>query len=446
MALPRVLSVIPVVCALALPPAATAQTGSISGTVVFEGIAPGAYPPIRVETRDPYQDDASWPQAIGWADADANGAFSISGLAPGQYRVYFNPAGSDRAYQWYPDKLVPSGAHLVPVTDAANWPLGTIALRPGYTIEGNVTYSGTAPDPGQISVNVQEASTGEWVSWGPLDGSHHYARTNLPAGKYILTAWTGNTGYVHELWPNSIYSSGATPIEVKASVSTATADFTLEEGRTISGYVSLAGAPLPWANVNAWIQGTACCFDMWSGTDADGFYQIKGLPQGTYRLRVQGGISPGGQAYTGKRHNNRSSFDPGDDLVVGGTDVEDIDFSVEAAHTIEGTVCLDANESGTCDGGEQGLSVGITVYRASDGACCEWSGSDGAGHYRIAVGTGEYRVESNPPANLLREYWQNKSFWEDADVVTVASADVAGIDFSLRTGVGGTGIPVSTCR
>ena len=434
MALPRVLSVIPVVvCALALPPAATAQTGSISGTVVFEGVAPGAYPPIRVEAHDPYQGDAFWPPATGWADSDPAGTFSVTGLAPGKYRVYFNPWGSDRAFQWYPDKVVPSGAHLVTV-GSGDTSLGEVTLHPGYTIGGEVTLS--PPDSGsltQIWIDAHEASTGEKVSSGPLDAVGQYARTNLPAGKYHLWAWTGSTGYIHEVWPGSIYSSGATPMPVNASVPNATADFSLEQGRTVSGHVSLAGAPLQGANVNAWIQG-ACCFDVWGNSDAAGFYQIKGLPQGTYRLRVQGGISPGGQAYTGKRYNNRSSFDQGDDLVVGGADVEHIDFSPETGRTIEGRVCLDQDLSGTCEAGEQGLSMGITVSRKSDGACCEWSGSDGSGSYRVAVTDGDYVVQSDPPANLIREYWQNKSFWEDADGVTVSGDDVTSIDFSLVEG------------
>ena len=55
------------------------------------------------------------------------------------------------------------------------------------------------------------------------------------------------------------------------------------------------------------------------------------------------------------------------------------------------------------DSGERALKdVQVNVNRASDGGCCEWSGSDRNGHYRIASPRATTRSRPNPPS-LLRE-------------------------------------------
>jgi len=130
-------------------------------------------------------------------------------------------------------------------------------------------------------------------------------RAHEPArGQLHPVAWTGSTGYVHEVWPGSLYSSGAIPVPVNGSAPTATADFALEQGRTISGHVYLGLERLPGANVNGGSKGVL--FDC-GATPMPTASTRSGLPQGTFPPARAGGTSPANQPYAGERYDNRSS-------------------------------------------------------------------------------------------------------------------------------------------
>src|SRR6266851_3319947 len=179
------------------------------------------------------------------AVTDANGAYTIAGLAPGTYTATATASG-------YTSQSA-SVTLTASTTTTQNFAL---APNPG-TITGTVTDAGTAAPISGATVSYSGGST-------TTNSSGVYTLANVTEGSYSVTA--GATGYVSQSRTVTV-GPGAT----------ATQNFALTAQVTqLSGTVTDASTsrPIAGATVSA---GTSSAV-----TDANGAYTIAGLAPGTY--------------------------------------------------------------------------------------------------------------------------------------------------------------------
>ena len=115
---------------------------------------------------------------------DANGDYVITGLAAGDFRVWFSPPmGSNLVSEYHPDTTDYSTA--VPVKVAAGATVKGIdaSLSAGATVKGHVTDSDGRPVQG---VNVSVSSTPMPGGFGNAitDANGDYMITGLAAGDF----------------------------------------------------------------------------------------------------------------------------------------------------------------------------------------------------------------------------------------------------------------------
>jgi hypothetical protein len=126
--------------------------------------------------------------------------------------------------------------------------------------------------------------------------------------------------------------------------------------------------------------------------------------------------------------------------VSSGETVRDVDFVLYPSGSVAGTVTAES-------GGAPLPHVTVGVERTSDHRWW-YDCTNDSGEYQVqGIPYGDYKVwargdsRCNGDQNLVREYWQEKTNWDEADVVTISQAqsDVTGIGFTLAQGGSVTG-------
>ena len=171
----------------AAPP--SGSDGSISGVVVDAGTGlPLAGICVNVENGP-------------GAQTDSTGAYSITGLSDGAYKVQFHDCNPSPQYldQWYLGHDDSSSADMVPVTAGADTPLSDVQLVMGVSVAGTVTDGSGTPVGGvQVNVNPMNPGQSTGVQTQP-DGT--YRTSPLPPGDYKVQFGDSNTpALAHEFW------------------------------------------------------------------------------------------------------------------------------------------------------------------------------------------------------------------------------------------------------
>jgi 5-hydroxyisourate hydrolase-like protein (transthyretin family) len=195
----------------------------------------------------------------------ATGEYSITGLAPGDYRVQFNVGqywdGSrsvrpNLVSEYYDDVTDWGSATTVDVLAGDRSGINA-ALEPGRSITGTVVLPEGAPSEWLRSVSVSASSINGSMIGGlsatpdPIAGQ--YTITGLAPGSYqvafrVMSGMPGTEipNLVDEYYDNAYSLSTATPVDVTGA-DMAGIDAALESGRSISGTVTLpADAPTEW--------------------------------------------------------------------------------------------------------------------------------------------------------------------------------------------------------
>jgi hypothetical protein len=214
--------------------------------------------------------------ASGMGTSDANGAFSISGLAPGSYDAVVSAQGFTDAT--YAGLTVEAGQ---------KFPLRALLHQTG-TIQGVVTDSGgrgvanalVRTLPGFAFANPGGAQPQE----ARADASGAYSIADVAAGHVQLTAVRDGS---------TLGTNGATDL---AEGGTARLDFQLHDEGTLTGHVRRAdGSPAPaGTTVSATPSDNRFMRADWAAipVDATGAY-VALLPAGPYALNANGATAPG---------------------------------------------------------------------------------------------------------------------------------------------------------
>jgi Ig-like domain CHU_C associated len=297
--------------ALVLPLAASAQTGSIAGTVT-SGVTPLSGVTVRIY-------NASESFVVDSAPTSATGAFTVPNLAPGTYYAF---AWAGNISGGYVDELYPNtqciggpfaaGTYCrintgvpIAVTSGGTTTGIDFDLAVGGSISGTVTAGGVGYANSLVEVHLDVGGTTSQIGTSAFtSASGAYQLSRLPAGNYFI--WAGNvtggsaTGYVPEMFSDLIcpkVSGGvpatgagcslanATPVPVSLGASTPVS-LDLALGGAVVG--SVFGNGLPREGLFVSTPGVGPVLLSASTSSVTGAYVLRGLPAGVVSLTGSG--------------------------------------------------------------------------------------------------------------------------------------------------------------
>jgi hypothetical protein len=256
---------------LVLPAAGQAAgPGAIRGTVTAEG--GGAVVGIEVCAFG-----ISPTEGGECAETTFGGAYNITGLSPGQYKVIFFGQPENYVEQTY--KGSHSQATATPVPVGTTVVTGIDAeLEKGASIAGTVTAAATGlPVAGVVA--CAESSVGEDSGCAETDAAGHYVIKGLPSAAYEIEFWSGEIeqNLLTQYYPGLVY--------VAHQQEVTGIDAALQAGGQISGTVRAAATGAPLGGVDTCIVEAD---EAWASaclkTPASGRYRFYGIPTGTYKI------------------------------------------------------------------------------------------------------------------------------------------------------------------
>ncbi len=184
--------------------------------------------------------------------------------------------------------------------------VGNLVLEHAGSISGFVTLSpGGSPVEGAVVSAVKTSSTmeesgGMLVFGGVLGGRSDIATETGPDGSYLLRGVPAGGVAVHVRHEDHP-SPSPRKIDVAKAANTGDVDFELDQGLTVSGFVTdTGGKPIAGANVSVSGSGTmmmkidgmssSSSITRSTRTGPDGAYTIKGLKEGEVSLKASGSV------------------------------------------------------------------------------------------------------------------------------------------------------------
>jgi Carboxypeptidase regulatory-like domain len=192
----------------------------------------------------------------GFTTTIANGTYTISGLAAGEYKVRFNDPTAKYVAQ---NKSI----FLAEGENTLN-----AALQEHGSISGTVTSAATGSGLGSIQVRV----SGTEERFGTTEANGDYTVADLAPGNYVVEfSPSFESGYLSQSTSTTLGEG-----EVK-NISAA-----LKEGGKISGRVTDAVAHNGLAKIGVYVHGSSG--GGFASTNANGEYTVTGLSTGSYKV------------------------------------------------------------------------------------------------------------------------------------------------------------------
>ena len=253
------------------------------------------------------------------APTNSQGQYTITGLAPGSYRLQYSANGYLSAY--YNGASTLSAA--TPVVVSAGQTTANInqALQFGGQISGTVTDAASGTPEAGIAVEIFSTATtttttisGSVSGFGPsgpsgpvvpsipsgtYEGSAqtglggHYSVSGLVAGSYVVEFLPAHgQAYGVQYYNNHSTRGAADAVAVTAGMNTTGINASLHRQGVISGTVTAAGSNLPLAGIAVEVYDSAGnpTSTYYTQTDPSGGYSVAGLLAGSYTV---GFFNPG---------------------------------------------------------------------------------------------------------------------------------------------------------
>jgi hypothetical protein len=358
----------PALTALALAAAPAAAQAATTGTITGSFTVPaGTTSPSDVNVLLADRNGNSVAIGAGNETVTPTGTYTITGVSPGQYYVYFNDTTStdNVAPDYYgdagTDNINKATVVTVPATGGTQ-SLSAETLGAGAIITGTVADANSAAETA-AHVTAQPLST---FTADPLlsavrasvaGGS--YTVRGLPSGSYTLLYGATGTGFA---LTGTYVDGGALSYDVGSATqyavtagTTTTASFSVPAVGGISGVVTdSSAAPLAGVDVADYDASGARLSADAATTAVDGTYTIADLLPGTYEIEFSGlagsSLAP---AYFGG-----SSFATATKVTVA---------SGVTTPSINGTLAAGATVSGTVTAAQGGALLGGLDVRLVDG-------------------------------------------------------------------------------
>ena len=273
------------------------QGGTITGRVTDAGNN-DPLANVQVSAR-PY--DNGWYNR--WAETDANGYYTITGLLDDDFRVSIEgPIPAGYAQQYYPDTFVHEDAERVIIFGFGTATDINFHLEPGGVITGTVVNeaSGLPIANMTVSAGPQNGRGGRGVC---TDDTGYYELDGLIYGDHIVQAadgWNWCLNQPQDVYPQQYYDlayryNDANPVAINSPDPVGGINFSLEIGATIEGFVDqTGGAAVEGLQMAAVLPGNCPWCHEWvtqSATDGSGAYSLGPLAPGEYAVYACSGCS-----------------------------------------------------------------------------------------------------------------------------------------------------------
>lgn len=398
-----VASLLPVTAATA------ASTGELSGTVTSAATGgPLANAYVEVYSTS---NGGVW---VADGSTDHNGAFTVTGLAPGSYDVAYSADGY--LEQYYNGQATLAASDPVAVTAGQDTTGVDAAMQVSGAISGHVTDAGTGGPALGVQVIAYDTG-GQVVAQTTADAGGAYTLTGLMTGNYdVEFAPVGSQPYVPQYYSGATTMSSATAVSVTDGSTTGGIDAAMGAGSGIDGKVTSGGQPA--AGIDVTVFGSSGSVVGYASTDADGAYTVTGLTPGTYTVEFTsptGGVNAIPQYYNGEE--TAASADP---VTVTSGQFTTVSTDLPTGGQITGTVTDASTHAGL---------AGVEVYAySSSGGSSGYAYTDANGNYTISsLATGTYAVSFGPLDNSHIGSGQS-------DVSVTAGSLTSGINAALATG------------
>ena len=406
------------------------------------------------------------------AYTDGSGAYDIPIPLTGQFKLSAKVGGYTK--EWYDNKTSWEQADVITITapgevkSGIDFSLEQIIAPPTGAIAGKVCDpSGALGLPFALVVAFDLADStikGGTISSFDFATLGDYIIGDLSPGQYIVYAndYFGSLmgmNFVGEYYQEALTPDGATPVPVAAGDTTAGINFTLNIGGSIAGKV-LGPGDVPMDSIfvvafdvrildSLWVNPFFTDYDVgFAITDADGNYQIEGLPTANYILRT---ITPPaidaeffrfpgthyGKVVDEYYDGVHSILEIGKATPVPvtgpGSLTADIDFTLDPAGAIAGRVTAGDGVTPVTDAFVIALDplTGLPAWGsfvAGDGSYC--IAPLAAGAYKLLAAV---NPDSEEP--YVSEFYDSTRVFPSAASVPVTPPDTTfGIDFTLDLG------------
>ena len=407
-------------------PAGIQATGQITGVVT----AADTSLPLQFAYATAYTPDGGY---IDSTFTGSNGQYTLTDLEPGDYKVEFSYYGGNYVPEWYDDRPDLYTADLVTVADGMLTPGINAILEVGGEITGTVTAEDTGLPLENISVYAYTLD-GAYLTSGYTDANGKYSIGQLGSGSYHIQFIQYGTGasYISQWYNNQPDQDSADPVAVTPPNVTPDIDAVLQKGGGITGAVTVESSGDPLQDVNVILYNLAGDYLDSTSVDASGLYTFTMLASGVYYVQ----FNPYGDSeqYLEEYYDDQPDLLSADPVTVTAPAVvSGIDASLALGAVITGRVTGSDNPQGLPD-------VSVNVYDCY-GFYAGSAMTDTAGYYTTTgLIPGGYRIGFAPSSwgdsrEYLREFYNDKSDLDDANLVTVANGETkTGIDAVLARG------------
>jgi hypothetical protein len=382
----------------------SALAGSIGGKITAVGGAPIPHARACVH-------DVSGGEQVTCAQADEEGDYAITAIAPDEYKLYFEEpqGGPEYVVNYWPERATYAEAEVLQIGSGETIEANASLVAAGR-IEGTLTGEGEVPSFGEICVlqpNVTE------IACETVAGESGYRIGSLAPGSYILRFSV--PGYQYEFSGGATEFFDATPVTVQAGAATiANADLEARPG--FSGTVTALGTGEPIENVRVCAsEGDGDFCSLSTFTDEDGKYFL-GFVGGTFNVwfEVDGYIRQYYDDAADVAHATTVSFYK--------SRVRGVDAALEVAGSIKGHVATNDGQ------GDLGAAQ-VCAFSAGSEECVN---PDNSGAYEfLSLAPGSYKVRFSLPG-YFTQYFDDKATEAEAESVTVTvGQETSGVDATL---------------
>jgi hypothetical protein len=273
------------VALLALAPVAVAQaSGAIAGTVSEAASPHSPIEHVGVEVLN-----ATTGTFVDSATTGAGGEYEVAGLAPGAYKVHFQPPSESGFFaQYFNDKASFAEAEEVTVAEATITKNIDAALGEGGTISGTVLAEGSPVGGVFVEAFPQGGGEESFVGFATTAGDGKFTVKGVPAGTYTVAFFPPfGENLVPQFYKEKSFFGEATAVKVGFEENLPNVNANLLIGGEITGTVTdaVTHKPLPEVFVSASKEGAE--FFGFGETDGNGSYTVAGLLTGVYDLEFE---------------------------------------------------------------------------------------------------------------------------------------------------------------
>ncbi|MCP5488305.1 MAG: carboxypeptidase regulatory-like domain-containing protein [Verrucomicrobia bacterium] len=265
---------------------ALANGAGITGTVTIGGGPALAGEAVRVYS-------ATTGLAVAEATTDGNGAYRISGLAPGNYLIRTAVDGdAGLADEWYPGiavtSSVPDGAGVLAITGLVGDLSAHFSIEPGVLLSGRVT--GHGQPIGEVALDLLDAAGQAFRTNLLTDPEGYFIIQGIGTGSYYLRT-REEQGFVNEWYQgvpvtSTVVGVGASLISVQQPYALTNLIFDLASGHSVTArVVNAQDDPIAGAFVAACTETGETLAR--ATTDSNGFVVVRGLPPMHVYLRAE---------------------------------------------------------------------------------------------------------------------------------------------------------------